>query len=73
MPRENIRSEVTGTVWKVLANTGDVLEADGVLMVLESMKMEIPVVAAEGGRVVEIFVAEGEPVTEGQAVAVIES
>jgi urea carboxylase len=41
-------------------------------MVLESMKMEIPVVAPEAGRVVEILIAEGAPVREGQEVAVFE-
>jgi len=67
-----IRSEITGTVWKILVKPGDTLQADDTLMVLESMKMEIPVVAPEAGRVVEILIAEGAPVREGQEVAVFE-
>ena len=51
---------------------GDTLQADDTLMVLESMKMEIPVVAPEAGRVVEILIGEGAPVREGQEVAVFE-
>jgi acetyl-CoA carboxylase biotin carboxyl carrier protein len=64
-----IRAEVTGTVWKVLAQAGERLEADSPLMVLESMKMEIPVIAPEDGRVIEILVNEGEAVREGQDLA----
>ena len=67
-----IRSEITGTVWKILTKPGDTLQADDTLMVLESMKMEIPVVAPEAGRVIEILISEGAPVREGQEVAVFE-
>jgi acetyl-CoA carboxylase biotin carboxyl carrier protein len=72
MTTQTIRSEVTGTVWKIVAQAGDALEADDTIMILESMKMEIPVVAPEAGRVVELLVAEGAPVREGQEVAVFE-
>jgi acetyl-CoA carboxylase biotin carboxyl carrier protein len=72
MATETICSEITGSVWKILVKTGDVLEAEGTLLVLESMKMEIPVVAPDGGRVVKVLVAEGEAVSEGQEVAIIE-
>jgi len=51
---------------------GAVLEADDTIMVLESMKMEIPVIAPEGGRLVELLVAEGAPVREGQDLAIFE-
>ena len=67
-----IRSEITGTVWKVLVQPGALVHADDTLMVLESMKMEIPVLAPETGRVVELLVAEGAPVREGQEVAIFE-
>ena len=67
-----IRSEITGTVWKILVQPGDVLQADDTIMVLESMKMEIPVIAPEGGRVIELLIAEGAPVREGQEVALFE-
>lgn len=73
MAAETIYSEITGSVWKVLVKPGDVLEAEGALMVMESMKMEIPVVAPDGGRVVKVLVAEGEAVTEGQEVAIVET
>jgi acetyl-CoA carboxylase biotin carboxyl carrier protein len=72
MTTQTIRSEITGTVWKIVAQAGDALAADDTIMILESMKMEIPVVAPEAGRVVELLVAEGAPVREGQEVAVFE-
>jgi acetyl-CoA carboxylase biotin carboxyl carrier protein len=72
MTTQTIRSEITGTVWKIVARADDVLDADDTIMILESMKMEIPVVAPEAGRVVKLLVAEGAPVREGQEVAVFE-
>lgn len=73
MAAETIRSEITGSVWKIVAKPGDVLESEGTLMVLESMKMEIPVLAPDGGRLVQILVAEGDSVKEGQDLAIVES
>jgi urea carboxylase len=72
MTTQTIRSEITGTVWKIVVQEGDALEADDTIMILESMKMEIPVMAPEAGRVVKILVAEGAPVRDGQEVAVFE-
>ncbi len=72
MATETIRSEITGTVWKIVVEPGAALEADDTIMILESMKMEIPVIAPETGRVVKLLVAEGEPVREGQEIAVFE-
>ena len=72
MTTQTIRSEITGTVWKIVVQAGDVLEADDTIMILESMKMEIPVLAPEAGRVIELLVAEGVPVREGQEVAIFE-
>ncbi|HSJ29275.1 MAG TPA: biotin/lipoyl-binding carrier protein [Acidimicrobiia bacterium] len=72
MSRREVVAEVTGSVWKVLVGTGDVVVAGGVVMILESMKMEIPVIAEDGGTVVELLVAEGAAVTEGQPVAVLD-
>jgi hypothetical protein len=63
-----IKSEVTGTVWKVLVKTGQSVMADDVLIIVESMKMEIPIIAERDGQVAEIFVAEGDPVAEDQVV-----
>lgn len=68
-----ICSEVTGSVWKIQTKPGDTLEADDTVMVLESMKMEIPVLAPDGGRIVKILVAEGDAVKEGQELAIVES
>ncbi len=72
MAAETICSEVTGSVWKIQAKIGDVLEADGTIMVLESMKMEIPVVAPDGGRLVKVLVEEGQAIKDGQELAVVE-
>ena len=72
MTTQTIRSEITGTVWKIVVQEGDALEADDTIMILESMKMEIPVVAPEAGRVVKLLVDEGASVREGQEVAVFE-
>ncbi len=72
MAAETIYSEITGSVWKVQAQPGDELDADGTIMVLESMKMEIPVLAPDGGRIVKILVAEGDSIKEGQELAVVE-
>lgn len=50
MTTQTIRSEITGTVWKIVVQPGAELQADDTIMILESMKMEIPVVAPEPGR-----------------------
>lgn len=73
MARIEISSEVAGTVWKQVAEVGDVLEADAVILILESMKMEIPVEAPRAGRLVELLVAAEDPVAEDQVVAVLET
>jgi acetyl-CoA carboxylase biotin carboxyl carrier protein len=63
-----IKSEVTGTVWKVEVKTGQSVLADDVLIIVESMKMEIPIVAERDGQVAEVFVLEGDSVAEDQVV-----
>ena len=73
MAKATIASEVAGSVWKILAKEGDTLQEDDTLLILESMKMEIPALAPSTGRVVQLLVAEGEPVREGQALAVLET
>ncbi len=73
MARMDVESEVAGTVWKVEAAVGtDLAEGDAIL-ILESMKMEIPVEAPAAGRLVELCVNEEDPVEEGQIVAVLEN
>jgi acetyl-CoA carboxylase biotin carboxyl carrier protein len=73
MATEIIYSEITGSVWKIQSQLGDVLEPDGSIMILESMKMEIPVLLPDGGRLVKLLVEEGVSVKEGQELAVIDT
>ena len=72
MARVQVLSEVSGSVWKIEAAVGTEVGADDTILILESMKMEIPVSSPRAGRVVELKVAEGEPVKEGQVVAIVE-
>lgn len=69
----DVKTEITGNVWKIVAMVGDKLEEDAPIMILESMKMEIPVSAPEAGTVKEILVEEGQVVTEGTVVARLEA
>jgi acetyl-CoA carboxylase biotin carboxyl carrier protein len=73
MAREEIQSEVTGTVWKIEMEVGATVADGDTIMILESMKMEIPVISTEDGKLVELKVKEEEPVAEGQVVAVVET
>lgn len=68
-----IKTDITGTVWKVLKRVGDTVEEDEPILILESMKMEIPVAAPEHGVVTEIAVKEGDTTPEGSVVARIEA
>lgn len=72
MARIEVKSEITGTVWQVKSKPGDKVEAGDVLVVIESMKMEIPVITEDPGTVSEILVKEKDPVAEGQVVAILE-
>jgi acetyl-CoA carboxylase biotin carboxyl carrier protein len=67
-----VKAELVGNVWKVEAQAGDQVQADDVLLVLESMKMEIPVMAPVSGTVRELRVKEQDVVKEGQVLAVID-
>ena len=67
-----VKAELVGSVWKVTAQAGDQVAEDDVLMILESMKMEIPVTAPRAGRVAEIRVRETDVVKEGQVLVVLE-
>lgn len=71
MAIHRIESLVTGTVWKVERQAGDSLSNGDVVMIIESMKMEIPIDAPADGVLQELLVAEGEAVTEGQVLAVL--
>jgi len=66
-----VRSEVAGSVWKIQVAVGETVAQGDALVILESMKMEIPVEAPKGGRVLEIRVAEGDRVDEGTVVVTL--
>ncbi|HAF67821.1 MAG TPA: hypothetical protein DCX77_08165 [Acidimicrobiaceae bacterium] len=67
-----IRAELTATVWKVVVEQGATVAEGDELVILESMKMEIPVVATVAGTVTEMRVGEEDRISEGDVVAVIE-
>jgi acetyl-CoA carboxylase biotin carboxyl carrier protein len=69
---DEIRAEMVANVWKVVAAAGDQVSDGDTLVILESMKMEIPVVAECDGTVVELAVAEGDVVQEGDLIARVE-
>jgi biotin carboxyl carrier protein len=69
---EDVKAHITGVVFQITSKAGDRLAAGDPVIVLESMKMEIPVEAPRAGVVREIKVAEGQTVQEGDTVAVID-
>lgn len=66
-----MQSPMSGSVWKVEAHEGETVSVGDVIVILESMKMEIPIEATESGIIKEIKVAEGDFVQEGDTVAVL--
>jgi acetyl-CoA carboxylase biotin carboxyl carrier protein len=71
MPDIRVKSEIAGSVWKLLKSPGEAVAEEESLLLLESMKMEIPVAAPRAGTLLEMRFAEGEAVAEGDVVAVI--
>ncbi len=69
---DEIRAEMVANVWKVVATSGDEVAEGDTLVILESMKMEIPVVAESGGTLSRLAVNEGDVVQEGDLIAVID-
>jgi biotin carboxyl carrier protein len=69
---DEIRAEMVANVWKVVKAAGDAVEEGDTLVILESMKMEIPVVAESDGVLRELAVGEGDVVQEGDLIAVID-
>jgi biotin carboxyl carrier protein len=67
-----VRAEMVANVWKIVAAEGDSVADGDTLVILESMKMEIPVLAEESGTLTKLAVAEGDVVQEGDLIAVIE-
>ena len=68
----DVEAHITGTVWKIECEVGQKVEEGDTLVILESMKMEMPVEAEDDGRVSEITVAEGQSVSEGDTLVVLE-
>ena len=69
----DVQAEMVANVWKVVVAAGDTVAEGDPLVILESMKMEIPVEAPAGGTVKEVRVQEGGVVQEGDVIAVVES
>ncbi|MGM0555608.1 MAG: biotin/lipoyl-containing protein [Myxococcota bacterium] len=68
----DVIAHITGTVWKIEVEVGDEVEEDDEVVILESMKMEMPVEAPCDGVVKEIKVEEGDPVDEDEVIMVLE-
>ncbi len=68
-----IRSEVAGSVWKVNCQVGDSVADGDSIIVVEAMKMEIPIEAPQAVRVIALLVDEGDAVAEGQVIAHVEA
>jgi acetyl-CoA carboxylase biotin carboxyl carrier protein len=69
---EEIRAEMVANVWKIVVAEGDVISEGDTLVILESMKMEIPVLSEVDGTVAKVAVAEGDVVQQGDLIAVVE-
>lgn len=68
-----VKAHITGNVWKILVKPGDRVSEGDTLVILESMKMEIPIDAEDDGTVGEIVIKEGQSVTEGDLVLNLET
>ena len=71
-PTPELRAEMVANVWKVVKGVGDEVAEGDTLVILESMKMEIPVLAESDGTLVQLAVNEGDVVQEGDLIAVVE-
>jgi acetyl-CoA carboxylase biotin carboxyl carrier protein len=72
MPEMQIRAHITGTVWKIEVEPGQEIEEGDTVVILESMKMEMPVETEDPGTVKEIRCEEGQSVQEGDVLVVLE-
>ncbi|HEX5748316.1 MAG TPA: biotin/lipoyl-binding carrier protein [Archangium sp.] len=68
----DVAAHITGTVWKIEVKVGQKVSSGDTLVILESMKMEMPVEATEDGTVKEIRCKESQPVNEGDVLVVLE-
>ncbi|MEE4359956.1 MAG: biotin/lipoyl-binding carrier protein [Pseudomonadales bacterium] len=73
MSRVDVKSEVAGSVWEIAVAEGEAVAAGATLILIESMKMEIPVEAPVAGILTRLCVAQGDAVDEGQLIAVLDS
>ncbi|MHA6258427.1 biotin/lipoyl-binding carrier protein [Sporosarcina sp. CAU 1771] len=73
MEKVKIESELTGSVWKIVAKVGEKVSEGDELIILESMKMEIPIIAPEDGIIIEIKVKEGSIIQTGDVAIVMET
>ena len=67
-----IKAEMAGNVWKITAAVGDTVEDGDTVVILESMKMEIPIESEYDGTITEICVAEGDAIQDGAVIAIVE-
>ena len=67
-----VEAHITGTVWKIECEVGDAVEEGDTVVILESMKMEMPVEAEDSGTVKEILCEEGQAVNEGDTLVILE-
>ncbi len=72
MAVQEVHAEMVSSVWKVLVAPGARVAAGDTLVILESMKMEIPVLAEHGGTISEVHVVEGEVLQEGDLIATVD-
>jgi len=68
----DVEAHITGTVWKIECKVGDEVEEGDTLVILESMKMEMPVEAEDVGTVAQIVCEEGQAVSEGDTLVVLD-
>ena len=68
----DIKAHITGTIWKIKVNAGDKVDEGDVLVIIESMKMEMPIEANDAGTVKEVRAKEGQPVNEGDVLLVVD-
>jgi acetyl-CoA carboxylase biotin carboxyl carrier protein len=67
-----VKAELVGNLWKIVTEVGQHVDEDDTIMILESMKMEIPILSPVAGTIKQFLVKEGDVVQEGQTVAVVE-
>lgn len=70
--KHQVAAPIAGTIWKITTTVGSEVAEEDTVIIMESMKMEMPVEAGRSGKIKEIHVKEGQPVTEGQLLFVVE-